>query len=127
MQKVIVEESAHIPINIAIVWTNMLPTDNETAAISSARLITDSRARHFYDSNALVGKAIASRLGSPGAIAWDFYLFFSSGLKWHQKPPIPVEWAHQLSDAWADSKHFFWDENLVQELRRVMENRTKSN
>ena len=99
----------------------MLPPDNEAAAASSARLIRDPRARHFYDPNALVGKAIAARLGSPSAIAWDFYLFFSSGLEWNQDPPMPVEWAHQLSDAWVGPDHFYWNEGLVQELRRVME------
>lgn len=98
----------------------MLPLDDEAAAASSARLLRDSRARHFYDPNALAGKAIAAVLGSPGAIAWDIYLFFSEGLQWQQEPPTPVEWAHQLSDAWADPKHFHWNDGLVQELKRVM-------
>lgn len=99
----------------------MLPLDDETAAASSAQLIKDSRARHFFDPNALVGKTMAARLGSPGAIAWDFYLFFPGGLVWHQEAPIPIEWAHQLSDVWADPNHFFWNEDLVQELKRIME------
>jgi len=99
----------------------MLPLDDEAAAASSAQLIKDSRTRHFYDPNALAGKVFAARLGSPGAIAWDFYLFFPSGLKWHQGPPMPVEWAHQLSDTWIDPNHFHWEDDLEQELKRVME------
>jgi hypothetical protein len=98
----------------------MLPLDDEAAAASSARLIQDPRARHFHDPNTLAGKAIAASLGGPGAIAWDIYLFFPSGLQWLQDPPTPVEWAHQLSDAWADPKHFHWNDKLIHELKRVM-------
>jgi hypothetical protein len=120
VREVIVEGYAHFPISVAIVWTNMLPLDDEKAAASSSRLIRDSRMRHFHDPDALAGKAIGTSLGGPGAIAWDIYLFFPSGLQWHQQPPAPVEWAHQLSDTWADPKHFYWKDGLVHELDRLM-------
>jgi hypothetical protein len=120
VQETIIEGFAHFPITVAIVWTDMLPPDNEAAATSSARLIRGSRVQHFYDPNALAGKAIAASLGGSGAIAWDIYLFFPSGLQWHQEPPRPVEWAHQLSDAWIDPKHFHWNDGLVRELQRIM-------
>lgn len=120
VQEVIVEGYAHFPISLAIVWTNMLPLDDEAAVKSSLRLVQDSRTRHFYDPNALTGKAIAASLGSPDEIAWDIYLLFPNDLKWHQRPPVPVEWAHQLSAAWADRSHFHWDDRLVRELKRVM-------
>jgi hypothetical protein len=120
VQEVIVEGFARFPISIAIVWINMLALDDEAAAASSARLVQDLRARHFHDPHALAGKAIAARLGNPGAIAWDIYLFYRSGLPWQQEPPVPVEWAHQLSDAWADPNHFHWNDELVTELQRVM-------
>lgn len=120
MQEVIGESHASFSISIAIVWTNMLPLDDEAAAISSARLIRDPRTQHFHDPNALTGRVVAASLGSPGKIAWDIYLFFPSGVRWHQEPPKPVEWAHQLSDPWADPGHFHWNEGLVHELKRVM-------
>jgi len=120
VQEVITEGFAGFPVSIAIVWANMLPADNKAAAASSTRLIQDSRARHFHDPHALAGKAIATSLGSAGEIAWDIYLFFPSGLQWRQGPPAPVEWAHQLSDAWADPNHYRWNGDLVNELKRVM-------
>jgi hypothetical protein len=127
VQEVIIQGYPHYPISLAFVWTNMLPPDNEAAAASSARLIQDSRAQHFYDPNALAGKAVAASLGSPDAIAWDIYLFYPSGLQWQQEPPTPVEWAHQLSDPWIDPKHYHWKDDLVRELKRVMARLSGSN
>jgi hypothetical protein len=120
VQEIIGKGFVGFPISIAVVWIDMLPPDDEAAAAISALLIRDPRARHFHDPDALVGKAVAASFGNPGAIAWDMYLFYPKEVQWHQEPPIPVEWAHQLSDAWADRNHFHWNERLVLELKRIM-------
>lgn len=102
-------------------------TDTEGAALKAAHSIREPRVRHFYDAQKVVGRAIARSLGGDGQIAWDIYLFYETGVTWQQRPPEPVAWAHQLAACdWADTAHRRCGEDLLKELRRVMDNLTAS-
>src|SRR5437867_1686699 len=103
----------------------MLPADDEAAARAAAPLVTDMRARHFFDADRRVGEAVARSLGTQGAAgqtAWDMYLFYDPAARWAQRrgaasgrlrndghdgtappaAPAPADWLHQLRGrAWA--------------------------
>ena len=102
---------------VSIVWTPMLPGDCENAARSATALIPDARASHYYDPDRRVGRALASRMGGEGKVAWDIYLFFPPGITWKDEAPLPVDWVHQLGDAaWADPARCYRGDDLVAAL-----------
>ena len=106
-------------ISVSVVWINMLPPDSADTAKRSALIVDDDRARHFYDPERRVGRAIALSLGEPDMIAWDIYLFYAAGQEWQASMPAPTHWAHQLSgERWRD--HFHWGDDLNAELHRAM-------
>jgi len=117
--KVFLEESAHADIDIIIVWINMLAGDNEEAASNSAKIFEGDQIQQFHDPNQLVGKTIAESLGADNVIAWDMYLFYNKGSKWKERPPAPLDWAHQLNDLWANPSHFAWGDDLTKGLRKA--------
>ena len=109
----------HTNIDIIIIWIDMLEGDNETTAGNSTKTFQDERVTQFHDPSRLAGRAIAESLGANDAIAWDMYLFYDRESKWEKKPPAPLDWAHQLSDPWANQDHFAWGDNLPLRLREI--------
>jgi hypothetical protein len=99
-----------------IVWIPILDKDNLAAAFPSAKFLNDSRVQHFYDTNKLVGKAIADSVEWQGNIAWDIYLFYISSMRWNDLPPNPKYWMHQLNDDWATKEKYRTGENLKNQL-----------
>lgn len=125
MQRAILDDFPQADIGVSIVWINMLPLDSQVTAETSARIIHDPRARHFHDPEKQAGKAVASSLGGQDKVAWDIYLFYAPGSEWGSNPPAPIGWAHQLEGSnWADSTHYRTGDDLVNELRKIMERLT---
>jgi len=108
-------------VSVSVVWINMLAPDSADAATLSAKIIQDPRVRHFHDPERRAGKAIAESLGGQDKVAWDMYLFYTSGSPWSDMPPTPTDWVHQLPGmTWADPARCHCGNDLVRELRRVM-------
>ncbi len=102
VQTSILEKFEHADISVTIVWIRMLPNDTLEAASMAAGALTDSRVRHFFDPEKQAGQAIASSLRWESQTARDTYLFYAPGQQWEELPPPPVDYAHQLTNAWAD-------------------------
>ncbi len=102
----------------------MLPTDNAEAASKTAQMVQDPRVRQFHDPRGkkLAGKAFAKDLIEKNrGPAWDIYMFHKKGDEWKTKPPLPVEYMHQLSGGErADPKYFITGEDLVNQLHETM-------
>lgn len=102
----------------------MLPSDNAEAASKTALMVQDSRVRQFHDPRGkkLAGKAFAEELiEKDRGPAWDIYMFYKKGDEWNNKPPVPVEYMHQLSGGQrADPKFFFTGEELIRRLHETM-------
>ena len=108
------EEAKGNEVVVSIVWIPMLPGDSEDAARAATELIPDARARHYFDPDRQAGRALASRMGGEGQIAWDIYLLFPPDVPWEDEPPLPIDWAHQLGDtAWADAARCHRGDSLV--------------
>ena len=59
-------------------------------------LVTDRRARSYWDPGETLGRAYQEILPTPGP-AWDVYLLFARGVRWTTHlPPRPNFWMHQL-------------------------------
>ena len=97
----------------------MLPGDSEITARAKAVIFDDPRVHQFWDPNQLSGKAIAGALGYKGKTAWDIYLFYTPGSEWRQQAPEPVGWMHQISEGWADRKHFYAGQDLRKKLYKT--------
>jgi hypothetical protein len=119
----IVEAFVAADVMISIVWIDMLPEDNEAAARQSSQIIRDARVWHYHDPGRLVGSAIAGELLLDGAgPAWDIYLFYPPGRAWHEHPPQPATWMHQLGGGKrADPARFRPGELLVRGLYETMQ------
>ena len=87
-------------IQVSIVWIDMLPSDNEGAALKSSALFgdpPDTRLKQFHDPDKRTGRAFApDLLYEGGGPAWDVYLYYDKDAVWTDTPPEPVEWYHQL-------------------------------
>jgi len=87
-------------IQVSVVWIDMLPSDNQGAALMSSALFgerPDPRLKQFHDPNKRTGRAFArDLLYAGGGVAWDVYLYYDKLAVWNDTPPEPVEWYHQL-------------------------------
>jgi len=118
--KSIIETFPDADINVAIVWINKLPADSRKAAEKSAGTFNDPRICQFYDPQQRSGQAVANSLGWLGRVAWDIYLFYTTGSYWDETPPAPANWMHQLTDPWADPDRLHTGDDLVRELAKSM-------
>lgn len=105
-------------IQVSIVWIDMLPSDNEEAAIKSSSIFDDSRVKQFYDPDRKSGYAIGKDLLNENVgPAWDIYLYYKAEAEWKSKPPKPIEWMHQLGGGRrADASQFTPGQALVKAL-----------
>ena len=79
-----------------VVWIPQLGAHRKHVA-SAAGLVTDSRAKQYWDEDDWLGDAYGRVLSTPDA-AWDVYLLYGRGVTWEQsQPPRPDYWMHQLS------------------------------
>ena len=83
-------------IAVYVVWSPQLGAEEKHVASATA-LVSDVRARHYWDASMLVGTAYQPLLGLPAA-AWDTWMLFDRDAMWRgDSPPKPAWWEHQLS------------------------------
>ena len=127
MRQAILRGFPHAEIGVGIVWVTMLPFDNVLTSSLMALTMRAPCVRHFYDPGKRAGRAIAQSLGGQGKVAWDGYLFYSTGVEWSDGPPSPARWAHQLSgSSWADPARYRRGSDLIEELYEAMHQLTGS-
>lgn len=76
---------------------------------SAAALVTDRRARHYWDPDMAVGSLYQDDLGLPEP-AWDVWLLFGREAKWGEGGPGAAWWEHQIrglpDSRWLDPQRF---------------------
>jgi len=120
----ILDEYPDKDLVIIVVWVDMYSGDDYASAKRTGRILSDSRVKHFYDSDLEVGTAFAkafgaSRFEARDYPAWDIYMFYSKEIKWEEDIPLPNDYTHQLGRRythWADYKHFNAGMDLYEEL-----------
>ena len=82
-------------VKVAVVWINVLESDDADAARAAQALFGDRRVRQFWDPEQLAGRAWGKALVL-NPIAWDVYLLFDPNSSWSGPAPLPSQWFHQL-------------------------------
>lgn len=109
------------PMPIFIVWTPMVPGDDEAAARDAMRELRSPGVRQYYDPKNAVGalmrhdvfpRSRAEMLASippdhfiaryleqqrPDVPEWDLYMFFDARARWRDSIPRPARWARQVA------------------------------
>ena len=80
---------------VHVVWIYAIRSDDYEAAIESRKLISDSRAKHYWDGDRTLGYALSPVLGTQMKMAWDVYLAYDRGVVWDGPVPPPSDWLHQ--------------------------------
>jgi hypothetical protein len=85
-------------LKVYVVWIHRLYRDNREAAHEAMALVSDKRARHFWDGGGWLGKEYGKIVSLPRhkKFAWDVYFVFGPKAKWTDAPPKPDFWMHQL-------------------------------
>jgi hypothetical protein len=90
-----VERTPDSAFKVYVVWVPMRGAE-EANVPKATGLATDTRVRHYWDGEGVLGAAYQSALGLSGP-AWDVYLLFDRAATWHgSTPPTPAYWMHQL-------------------------------
>lgn len=89
-------------VAVYVVWSPQLGAQERHVA-DATKLIPDARVRHFWDPSRLAGAAYQEYLGLSEP-AWDVWLLFDRTAVWHDGPPAPAWWEHQLG-ALAPDRH----------------------
>ncbi len=82
-----------------VAWVAILQDDTGPPDVKTQSVVHDERASHFWDEQHELPPMFASLLKLPeGWPAWDIYLAYPAGATWHDTPPMPAFWHHQLGD-----------------------------
>ena len=123
IQKSVVVKMKDKNIDVIIIWTNMLTTDDQRTAYKAASLFKDPSIVQFFDSENKFGDVVAQRLNPQGKKAWDIYMFFDNDTQWNKNFPRPFDYAHQLSSSvhpWVDKSKYFCGAELTKRLDEIV-------
>ena len=122
VREAIAEAYSDDNVNITIVWSPMLASDNQEAAYASMNIFADHpNVTQFWDPNRRAGLAYRNDV-FPDAVKdmdaslpedhffrdfvsgrqsdrpeWDIYMFFDPDSTWSQSPPTPDAWLRQTA------------------------------
>ena len=119
VQNSVIEKMTDKNINVLIVWTNMLKSDDKANAFKAASLFKDPSIIQYFDSENEFGALVARRLHPKGEKVWDIYMFFDKEDEWINSIPKPFEYVHQLSASlypWLDETKYFCGKDLTKRL-----------
>lgn len=122
VQQAVIENMAEKNIEVIIVWTNMLKSDDKENAYKAASMFKDPAITQYFDAQNEFGDLVARRLNPKGSKAWDIYMFFDKDVKWNESLPRPFDYAHQLSESihpWADQTKYFCGDALTKRLNEI--------
>jgi hypothetical protein len=86
---------------IYVVWSSQLNAE-EKHVTDAAKLLSDKRARHYWDGDQVVGGNYQKLTLPDGEIieiaspAWDVWMLFGRDARWDESAPEPDWWEHQL-------------------------------
>jgi mercuric ion transport protein len=122
VQQAVIENMAEKDIEVIIVWTNMLKSDDKENAYKAASMFKDPAIVQYFDAKNEFGDLVARRLNPEGTKAWDIYMFFDKDVKWNENLPRPFDYAHQLSESihpWVDQTKYFCGSDLTKRLTEI--------
>lgn len=113
------EELGGEPIDVFVVWIPAIGGDRFEATDNAMTLISDERARHYWDGSQALGEALAPAIGIRAKMAWDVYVVYDETVAWGDAAPAPSSWLHQK--AGEDPELELTEVKLVEQLRAALE------
>ncbi|GAB4241526.1 MAG: hypothetical protein Kow00109_17010 [Acidobacteriota bacterium] len=101
-------------LQVFVLWSPYMRTDNRATAIRSTRYLSDPRAQHFWDLWRFGSRVYTEQLGIPPLEAWDMLVYYEPGIKWGDKPPEPTFW---MQNRQLDVGRPYNKDELAQELK----------
>jgi hypothetical protein len=87
-------------IAVHIAWMPVLEDDSlERATTAAAAFEDDPRVWHYWDADREISASAYQTLDLERygrSLAWDLYLFYRAGARWHEPLAAPQIWLHQL-------------------------------
>ena len=125
LERIWLAQDTSSDVAVFVVWSSQLGAA-ERHVPDATRLISDPRARHYWDPDRLAGRAVTQRFArmldrsaEDASPAWDVWLLFDRDARWDSLPPEPAWWEHQLdmlpADRHLDPERFA---GKARELRR---------
>ncbi len=75
-----------------MLWTPLLPNDNQFTAQKATRYLADSRASHYWDTWSWGKNQYHEKFGTPLQESWDLYALYQDGVEWNPEHPDPADW-----------------------------------
>ena len=98
IQKQVLDKIKDPKIRVLVVWVPMLAFDTQPPDKETLAIVSDGRAKHFWDEKRVTPGLVAATLGLPdGKLAWDVYMVFRPGVRFDRTAPKPDYWEHQLT------------------------------
>lgn len=122
IQETVLKMKKEKNIDVIIVWTNMLKSDDQENASKAASMFRDPSIIQYFDAENKFGDVVARRLNPKGEKAWDIYMFFEGADQWSSTLPRPFDYAHQLSKElhpWSDDTKYFCGDALTKRLNDI--------
>jgi mercuric ion transport protein len=123
VQETVLKMKKDKDIDMIIVWTNMLKSDDQENAFKAASMFKDPLVVQYFDAENKFGDVVARRLNPKGEKAWDIYMFFEGTDQWTSTIPRPFDYAHQLSKdlhPWSDETKYFCGAELTKRLTSII-------
>ena len=105
-------------LEVFVVWIPAIRTDSYEASLDARQLISDPRAKHYWDGSQAFGEAMAWAAGTRMRMAWDVYFTFDKDATWEDAPPQPSDWLHQKASE--DPTRILKGDKLEQMLRNIL-------
>lgn len=99
------------PLKVFVVWSPSYTVDNTDYAAKGAAIFKDKRVTQYWDEGLKIAQAYGEMIKLPrdAPLAYDVYYYFGKKQVWDgDKPPMPVDYMHQVFDdgKWFDPPTF---------------------
>ncbi|MEZ5339367.1 MAG: hypothetical protein R3F46_14040 [bacterium] len=107
IQQELLQAHEDIDISVYVVWITQRSGDTLEQARQASGLLSDTRARHYYSSDA-AGSYVADALGYPGDKVWNCIMLFGEEAVWDPEMPAPQRVLQQLG-----AQHWLGEQNYA--------------
>ena len=86
------------PLRTFVIWTPLRADDTRDAAQQATQLLDTIEVEQFWDPNRSIARQYGKVVDLPSnrTLAWNSYFVHGRADEWHDRPPVPASWMHQL-------------------------------
>ena len=121
MQTQILDKIKDSRLKAFVAWCPAYGTDDDKLAKQGAKILNDSRAKHYWDGKTEAALAFSKVVTLPrdAPIAYDVFMIFGPDAQWGAEVPKPLDYAHQIVEDERFLNPVKFREKIVRELERL--------